>query len=104
VTVVPDTFVAVTPAQLDAVLDRHGRSLADVAESVRKQGVVHVSTRLVEGTPWREIVGLAAAEACDLIVVGTHGHGGIVHFLVGSVAERVVRAAGRPVLVAGGPP
>jgi nucleotide-binding universal stress UspA family protein len=104
VTVVPDTIVAITPGHLSDVLDRYARALAEVAEEVKRHGVTTVSTRLVEGTPWREIVGLAAAEACDLIVVGTHGHGGIVHFLVGSVAEKVVRTAGRPVLVAGGGP
>lgn len=39
-----------------------------------------------------------AAEA-DLVVVGTHGRAGLAHALIGSVAERVVRRATRPVLV-----
>ena len=34
----------------------------------------------------------------DLIVMGTHGRDGLAHFLVGSVAERVVRTASCPVL------
>ena len=34
----------------------------------------------------------------DLIVVGTHGRTGIAHAMLGSVAERVVRRAGCPVL------
>ena len=33
----------------------------------------------------------AKANAIDLIVTGTHGRGGVKHFLMGSVAERVVR-------------
>jgi len=33
-----------------------------------------------------------------LIVVGTHGRGGLAHLVVGSVAERVVRLAPCPVL------
>jgi nucleotide-binding universal stress UspA family protein len=103
VTVIPDTIVAITPGHLTDVIARYAHALGDVADEVRRHGVATVSTRLVEGTPWREIIGLAEAEACDLIVVGTHGHGGIVRFLVGSVAEKVVRTAGRPVLVAGGP-
>jgi len=34
----------------------------------------------------------------DLIVVGTHGRGGVAHLLLGSVAEKVVRSAPCPVL------
>jgi nucleotide-binding universal stress UspA family protein len=35
----------------------------------------------------------------DLIVLATHGRRGVSHFLIGSVAERVIRRATRPVLV-----
>jgi len=34
----------------------------------------------------------------DLIIVGTHGRGAVAHFLMGSVAERIVRTAPCPVL------
>jgi nucleotide-binding universal stress UspA family protein len=44
------------------------------------------------------IVEYAAQNAIDLIVIGTHGRGAISHLLMGSVAERVVRTAGCPVL------
>lgn len=40
----------------------------------------------------------AKANAVDLIVTGTHGRGVVQHFLMGSVAERVVRSAPCPVL------
>jgi nucleotide-binding universal stress UspA family protein len=40
----------------------------------------------------------AKANAIDLIVTGTHGRGAVQHFLMGSVAERVVRTAPCPVL------
>jgi glycine betaine transporter len=36
----------------------------------------------------------------DLIIVGTHGRTGLSHALIGSVAEKVVRLAHCPVLVA----
>jgi nucleotide-binding universal stress UspA family protein len=44
---------------------------------------------------------LAQAEEieADLIVLATHGRRGVSHFLIGSVAERVIRSATRPVLV-----
>ena len=40
----------------------------------------------------------ATANPIDLIVTGTHGRGAVKHFLMGSVAERVVRTAPCPVL------
>ena len=50
------------------------------------------------GTPREEIVRHAEEHDIDLIVMGTHGRGAISHLLMGSVAERVVRTAGCPVL------
>ena len=50
------------------------------------------------GVPHQEIVALARDERADLIVIGTHGRGGITRALLGSVADRVVRLAPCPVL------
>jgi nucleotide-binding universal stress UspA family protein len=55
-----------------------------------------VATRV--GSPYSEIVRYAAQHRIDLIVLGTHGRGPLGHMLLGSVAERVVRAAPCPVL------
>jgi nucleotide-binding universal stress UspA family protein len=44
------------------------------------------------------ICAYAKANSIDLIVTGTHGRGAVKHFLMGSVAERVVRTAPCPVL------
>ncbi len=44
------------------------------------------------------IVEYAKAHAIDLIITGTHGRGAMKHFLLGSVAERVVRLAPCPAL------
>ena len=49
-------------------------------------------------TPYAEILDYAAANQVDLIVMGTHGRGGVSHMLLGSIAERVVRRAPCPVL------
>ncbi len=57
-----------------------------------------VETHLADGPPHAEICRLAASCAADLIVLGTHGRTGLRHALAGSVAERVVRHAQRPVL------
>jgi universal stress protein A len=56
------------------------------------------TTDAVIGTPATSIVEYAAGRDMDLIVMGTHGRGGMAHLLMGSVAERVVRTAPVPVL------
>ena len=48
------------------------------------------------------IVDYAKDMGADLIVMGTHGRTGLAHFIIGSVAERVVRLAPCPVLTVGG--
>jgi nucleotide-binding universal stress UspA family protein len=50
------------------------------------------------------IVEYAKDAGADLIVMGTHGRTGLAHFIIGSVAERVVRLAPCPVLTVGGVP
>jgi universal stress protein A len=50
------------------------------------------------GSPAGEIVAVANDLKVDLVCIGTHGRGGLAHFLLGSVAEKVVRQAPCPVL------
>ena len=57
-----------------------------------------VRTVLRTGVPYREIVALATDERADLVLLGTHGRGGLDRALLGSVADRVVRLAPCPVL------
>ena len=52
------------------------------------------------GRPYEEIVRVAREIGADLIVLSTRGHSGLKHLLLGSTAERVVRNAPCPVLVA----
>jgi len=53
----------------------------------------------MSGLPAEEIIWLAASLDADYIVMGTRGRRGIKRLLLGSVAERVVRVAGCPVVV-----
>jgi nucleotide-binding universal stress UspA family protein len=57
-----------------------------------------VSTAVEMGIPYRAILDKAHKEKVDLIVMSTHGRTGLIHMLVGSVTERVVREALCPVL------
>ena len=61
-------------------------------------GELHTTIDAVIGTPAWSIVEYAGAHDIDLIVMGTHGRGGMSHLVMGSVAERVVRTAPCPVL------
>jgi nucleotide-binding universal stress UspA family protein len=58
-----------------------------------------VTTAVAVGAPAAEIVRYAREHAADLIVLGSHGHGAFRRFMLGSVAERVIRQAGCPVMV-----
>jgi nucleotide-binding universal stress UspA family protein/mono/diheme cytochrome c family protein len=59
---------------------------------------VAVSTEVLFGNPARALVTCAGVNAVDMIVMGTHGHGAMMHLVMGNVAERVVRTAECPVL------
>jgi nucleotide-binding universal stress UspA family protein len=56
------------------------------------------TTEVIFGGGARTIVDYAASTGVDLIVMGTHGRTGLKHFVMGSVAEEVVRTAACPVL------
>lgn len=72
--------------------------LGRMAQALRDRGVGGVQTAIAHDTPPRAIVDLARREQVDVIVMGTLGRSGLKHFLLGSVAERVVRSAPCPVL------
>jgi len=65
----------------------------------RFAGQVRCQTRLKKGKAESEIINAAKELACDLIVLGTHGHTGLDRLLMGSTAAKVVRRAGCPILV-----
>ena len=57
-----------------------------------------ITDEVATGRVAETIAGIAADRGVDFIVMGTHGRTGVAHVLVGSVAERVIRIAGCPVL------
>ncbi len=59
---------------------------------------IAVTKAMRTGAAFVEITEYAESEGIDLIVMGTHGKGGIEHLLLGSVAGRVIRRAPCPVL------
>jgi nucleotide-binding universal stress UspA family protein len=105
-TVVPDPFTLPNPSQW------YVPAPAGYIEGLRRDAEAHVNDLLtladharfnarcavLFGDPSAKILEYVAIETIDLIVMGTHGRGGVAHALLGSVAEKVVRAAQCPVL------
>jgi nucleotide-binding universal stress UspA family protein len=58
-----------------------------------------VETQLVEGPPAPAILRVAADECCDMIIMGSRGHGQIAGLLLGSVSSTVAQRAQCPVLI-----
>jgi nucleotide-binding universal stress UspA family protein len=96
-------MIPVPAADLMGDLD----SERSAAESLLEESVAEVEgwggrieQRLVEGPPG-DVLAAAAADA-DLIVVGSHGRGGLAAALLGSVSQHVVRHASCPVVIVRG--
>lgn len=79
-----------------SMLEDEGETALDAIES--RAGDVPVTRQITDGSPSRQIVQYATAHDIDVIVMGTHGRGGIDRLLLGSVAEHVVRTSPIPVL------
>ncbi len=75
------------------------KSLENTVGVIRGNKNVKINPVLRRGLDYEEIVEYAKNEKIDLIVIATHGRTGILHTLLGSVAEKVVRYAKAPVLV-----
>jgi len=82
----------------EKLVDSGGRATAYVEEA-GKEAEVQVESVLLKGRPAEEIIDYAEKNNIDLIVMGTLGLTGVKRFLIGSVAENVVRHSKVPVLV-----
>jgi universal stress protein A len=83
---------------LDGTLANGEKNLASLlADEVG--GKVPGNAVVRAGSPGVQIADLAKSMLADLIIISTHGHTGLKHVLLGSVAEHVVRHAPCPVLV-----
>jgi len=80
-------------------LEESAKASLDAVANECQGAASGVRTQTSIGVPAEEIVRVADEERADLIVMGTHGWTGFRHMLLGSVAEKVLRTAGCPVLV-----
>ena len=75
------------------------RYLDRVREDLLQQGVGLVETHCLRGDPAASIIDVATETADRLVAMTTHGRSGMGRWVLGSVADRVVRNSGDPVLV-----
>jgi nucleotide-binding universal stress UspA family protein len=86
-------------AQLLEALEAEGeRAIDDARDRAKAEGVDSIRGTVAGGSPYRGILEYVDDYDIDLVVMGTHGRRGVDRFLLGSVAEKVVRSADSPVL------
>jgi nucleotide-binding universal stress UspA family protein len=101
--VVEETLApGVSPPKTDDIVHSAARMLIGRLLTPEDETTLRAEYELLAsgpGGPAAEIMRFAKEREIDLIVIGTHGRGGVQHLLMGSVAESVVRGASCPVLV-----
>ena len=75
------------------------RYLDRLKEDLSQQGVGPVETHCLRGDPASSIIDVASGTPDRLVAMTTHGRSGVGRWVLGSVADRVVRNSGDPVLV-----
>lgn len=98
----PDA-VLVAPPETAAKISDKAQQMLDEAVKSRQKRCPAISSILLNGAAWEEIVRWAKEQNADLIVMGTHGRRGLPRAILGSVAERVIRTSSVPVLTVHGP-
>jgi nucleotide-binding universal stress UspA family protein len=97
---VPGRFYA--PKLLEQVEDAQRREaeayLAEVAERLRADRL-RVETHVLMGEAALAIVQFAEHQGCHMIVMCSHGMGGLAKQVFGSVSQKVLYASTRPVLI-----
>ena len=86
----------------DKVIARHvsaGQEVADSAAQNLQEAGIDLVVEVLEGPPADAILKVADVRECDLIVMGSRGHGTLASLLLGSVSHRVLAHARVPVMI-----
>jgi len=92
----------VPPDFMDKLAEGARNALAPLQQRATAEGV-RCEVRLTTSPVVEAILEAAATLPADLIAMGTHGHTGVRHVVLGSTAERIVRLAPCPVLTVKSP-
>lgn len=93
----PVSVMGLDPNAIAKVLTDAARSDLEQQAKSAPPGVV-AGVRVELGTPWRSILDAAREVEADLVIIGSHGYGGLDR-LLGTTAAKVVNHADRSVLV-----
>jgi nucleotide-binding universal stress UspA family protein len=93
-----DWFILPAEGEFDEDRQAAEAYLERVADPLREGGI-QVSTRTEIGPVVESIIECAEANKIDLIAMCTHGRTGLARWALGSVADRVLRAGGVPILL-----
>ncbi len=74
-------------------------NLDECLKKIKKLGDFEIISVIRKGIDYEEIIKYSKEKKIDIIVLATHGRTGILHTLLGSVAEKVIRYSKIPVLV-----
>jgi nucleotide-binding universal stress UspA family protein len=88
-----------TPAANTDLIEEAKDHLAYHVRTLQKLCRATIAGHMQMGDPTTEVLRLTISLDVDLLIVGTHDYVGFERFLLGSVAETLVRKAGCPVLV-----
>jgi nucleotide-binding universal stress UspA family protein len=94
---IPAATLSVSPTSVTDILLENAKKDLE-AQRAKVDPSVPARTRVDLGTPWRQILDAAKSEGVDLIVIGSHGYGGLDR-LLGTTAAKVVNHAECSVLV-----
>ena len=83
---------------VEARLSRGNQYLEGIAGQLKSEGFA-AETAIREGAAVENIIDYSKENGIDLVVMSTHGHGGVRRLLMGSVTDRVIRSCEVPVLV-----
>ena len=89
-------------ASIRELLIKEGEEATGYIEEMAKRAGVASSKKVVEGHPGEELIRFADENGVDVIVIGSCGRSGLEKFLLGSVAEKVVRTSTVPVITVPG--
>ena len=76
-----------------------GKEVANEAAKELQEAGIDVIVEILQGPPADAILKVADVRECDLIVMGSRGHGTLASLLLGSVSHRVLAHTRAPVMV-----